>query len=175
MESRTTAMTPEDTNKIVAAIDRNTKMLWTLDQTLWLVFCCLLFIGMMTCSAGAAKASPITHAPIAEHPLQYWHTQWIPTGDGVYPLEVFAPALPRIEPEPYVFVDIGDSPRLMETPEPGTWVLTGMSFGCLVGYVVIIRRLQRKAKRYRKALHRIADHGCHELSREMAREALEEK
>lgn len=66
------------------------------------------------------SASPITHAPIAEQPMQYWHTQWVPSDGGVYLMEVYAPALPKVEPEPYVFVDIGDPPRLTETPEPGT-------------------------------------------------------
>lgn len=173
-------MSSEDTKKIVAAIDRNTEafrehsrrterdelfripVLASIATSLIMMACC-----------PPAKAAPVTHMTISG-PLQYWHTQWVTMDGGVYPLEVYAPALPKVEPELYMFVDIGDPPRLTETPEPGTWVLTGMSFGCLIGYVVITRRLQHKVKRYRKALNRIADHGCHELSREMAREALEE-
>lgn len=147
-------MTPEDTNKIVAAIDRNTKMLWTLDQTLWLVFCCLLFIGMMTCSAGAAKASPIAHAPIVEQPMQYWHTQWVPVDGGVYPQEVYAPALPNVELEPYVFTNIGDPPRLVETPEPGTWNLAVVVALASLAFQIVLQIAARvyKIRSRRKAM-----------------------
>lgn len=168
-------MTPEDTNRIVAAIDRNTKMLWTLDQTLWLVFCCLLFIGMMTCSAGAAKASPITHAPITEQSLQYWHTQWVPTDGGVYSREVYAPALPKVEPEPYVFVDIGDPPRL-ETPEPGTGILVaGVVFLLIAGSYTahLLDKAENRELNLKLALTDIK-HSTNILqSRETARKALE--
>lgn len=115
-------MTTEDTDKIVAAIDRNTTAVKSVSDCIlgaatiiWVPL--IMIMGVIGCPP--AKSSPITHAPIAETPMQYWHTQWVPTGEGVYPLEVYAPALPKVEPEPYMFVDIGDPPRL-ETPEPGT-------------------------------------------------------
>lgn len=117
------------------------------------------------------SASPITHAPIAEQPLQYWHTRWVPTDNGVYPLEVYAPALPRVEPELYVFTDIGDPPRLVETPEPGTGrMISYLALVGLIAYLVyLLHQEQDVSERYRKALHHIADYGCHKYSREIAR------
>jgi len=127
------------------------------------------------------SASPITHVPIVEQPLQYWHTQWVPTDGGVYPLEVYAPALPRVEPELYVFTDIGDPPRL-ETPEPGTWLLVVGVVIAVVCFMTLkhiamesMREWELGAKRcahYRLALEEIAatntDNG------HIARKALEE-
>lgn len=189
-------MTPEDTSKIIAAIDRNTEAIKTGDTVFhrpsgetWLVAyaqnghvcacgwpetlayesdCELIksateekrlnllhelaekqgydsrrsyarrILGLTAALllaivpvANAAPLMPPLYQPaiveIGTPPLpppnphvQYWHTQWVPMDGGVYPLEVYAPTLPRVEPEPYVFVDIGDPPRLTETPEPGT-------------------------------------------------------
>lgn len=108
----------------IAAIDRNTEAIhWSgVSRTVML---CLLICSI---SCPPAKASPITHVPIL--PTQHWHTQWVPTDTGVYPQEVYAPALPKVEPELYVFVDIGDPPRL-EAPEPGTWWLTLLTGGAI--------------------------------------------
>jgi hypothetical protein len=100
-------------------------VLWRI--TLTLAFCCIL---------PAAPLMPPLDQPIIVEigtpPLpppnphvQYWYTQWVPTDSGVYPQEVYAPALPKVEPMLYVFTDIGDPPRLVETPEPGTWWLVG--------------------------------------------------
>ncbi len=172
-------MTPEDTNKIIAAIDRNTEAInWSGASRAAML--CLLICAVVGCPP--AKASPITHVPVAEPPLQYWHTQWVPMDGGVYPLEVYAPALPKVEPEPYVFVDIGDPPRLMETPEPETWWLVG--FVILITICIMIlkdiamasmREWELGAKRcarYRLALEQIAatntDNGM------IARKVLEE-
>lgn len=108
------------------------------------------------------SASPITHVPSTEQPLQYWHTQWVPMDGGVYPQEVYAPALPKVEPEPYVFVDIGDPPRLVETPEPGTWGLVLAVMVLMVAYLLrqvmplrawyLLWRVRRKLLKLRKAL-----------------------
>ncbi len=180
-------MPPED--KIIAAIDRNTDAIRAhttrTERNELFRFPVMVSIAtsliMMACCP-PAKASPITHAPIAEQPMQYWHTQWVPTDGGVYPQEVYAPALPQVEPEPYVFVDIGDPPRLMETPEPETWWLVG--FVILITICIMIlkdiamasmREWELGAKRcarYRLALEQIAatntDNGM------IARKALEE-
>jgi len=101
---------------------------------------------MMACCP-PAKASPITHAPIVEQPMQYWHTQWVPSDGGVYLMEVYAPALPQVEPEPYVFVDIGDPP-LLETPEPGTWGVVAIV--AIVAWVVAsIQSGKKKGDRWK--------------------------
>lgn len=102
--------------------------------------------------AVSLSASPITHMPNTEPPLQYWHTQWVPTDNGVYPQEVYAPALPRVEPELYVFVDIGDPPRL-ETPEPEMW--TAFPIGIVGGIVLAVWSRRAKIKRRRLLLEAI--------------------
>lgn len=170
-------MSSEDTNRIVAAIDRNTEAITSFRRQvgsagLWLF---LLWLGICVFGCPRAKASPITYVPIAEQPLQYWHTRWVPADGGVYPQEVYAPVLPRVEPELYVFTDIGDPPRLMETPEPGTAVV--------VGCIVILMIIGALAHQYAKAEKRVLDLSLalidikwrgDEYSRDVARKALEE-
>lgn len=182
-------MTPEDISKLIAAIDRNTEELKNFSGnftaasvSIWFV---LLLIMITTLGCPPARASPITHAPMPPpNPhLQYWHTQWVPMDGGVYPLEVYAPALPNVELEPYVFTNIGDPPRLMETPEPETWWLVG--FVILITICIMILKDiamasmhewelgAKRCARYRLALEQIAatntDNGM------IARKVLEEK
>lgn len=190
-------MTPEDTDRIIAAIDRNTEAVerqteWlkmeeeapTLGvlqdirnwlKAIWLVIVAMAILWMYITPARATPLLPPLDQPviveIGTPPLpppnpnvQYWHTQWVPGPDGVLPVEVFAPRL--------VAQVASDA---AEVPEPGTWVLTGMSFGCLIGYVVITRRLQRKVKRLRLTLDFIASRYCRdEWIRDCVRKALEE-
>lgn len=67
---------------------------------------------------GQAKAAPIESLPL---PQQHWYTMDVPTPEGVFALEVYAPALPRITASDFVqIVEIGDPPRLADAPEPGT-------------------------------------------------------
>ena len=165
-------MTCEDANKIVAAIDRNTEAIhWSgVSRTVML---CLLICSI---SCPRSKASPITRAPVAE-PLQYWHTQWVPADGGVYPQEVYAPALPRVEPELYVFTDIGDPPRLTETPEPGTWSMVGGVALLLIigGYPMrLYIKSEKRALSLKLALIDVEYSGDIKRIREIARKALEE-
>jgi len=172
-----------DQDKIVAAIDRNTtavrKHAQRTERNELFRFPVLVTIAtsliMMACCP-PAKASPVTHAPIAEQPMQYWHTQWVPGDGGVYPMGVYAPVLPRVEPELYVFVSVGDPPRL-ETPEPGTWWLVGSAVILLVvsGYPMrLYIKSEKRALNLRLALIDI-EHSTNILqSREIARKALEE-
>jgi len=116
--------------------------------------------------------------PPANPNVQYWHTQWVPTDSGVYPQEVYAPALPQVEPELYVFVDIGDPPRLMETPEPGTGILVaGVVFLLIAGgYTAhLLDRAENRELDLKLALIDIKHSNDIERSREIARKALEEK
>ncbi len=165
-------MTPEDTSKIVAAIDRNTDAInWSGASRAAML--CLLICAVVGCPP--AKASHITHVPVAEQPLQYWHTQWVPADGGVYPLEVYAPALPRVELEPYVFVDIGDPPRLMETPEPGTaeMVMQAIVLSALFILSSEMGKARQKANKYQKALEQIQGKVALMDPSEIARKALE--
>lgn len=142
----------------------------------------LLFL-LMILGAVIANATPIEALPL---PTQYWYTTDIPTPEGVLPVEVYAPALPRIVAADLVpIIEIGDPPRLVDVPEPGTaWFVLGFCIVCLCilivqwlwafwkGFVGAAIESQRK---HIAALTRIADTSRDEVSREIAREALEEE
>lgn len=122
-------MTPED--KIVAAIERNTEAIDKFRREvgyvgvwLWLIFT-VLFIVMVILGGSAARAAvllpPLEQpafvdigtppAPPANPNLQYWYTMDVPTSEGVFPVEVFAPRL---------VANMASDPGevVVETPEP---------------------------------------------------------
>jgi len=183
-------MTPEDTNKIVAAIDRNTEATREVAVSGLvrnIILFCAFVLAFTEVGCPRAKATPLLPPltyEIGTPPLpppnphvQYWHTQWVPGDGGVYPLEVYAPALPRVEPELYVLVDIGDPPRLMETPEPGTGILVaGVVFLLIAGgYTAhLLDRAENRELDLKLALIDIKHSNDIERSREIARKALEE-
>jgi len=118
-------MTTED--KIVAAIDRNTEKLEGIKSRLWWIALMLVNIWIASLGAGCpkAKAAPLLTAAPEPPALQHWHTTYVPTDSGVYPLEVYAPALPPLFAQP-VIVEIGTPPDPpVHVPEPGTWVMVG--------------------------------------------------
>lgn len=118
-----------------------------------------------------ANAAPIESLPL---PTQRWYTMDVPTPEGVFPVEVYAPALPRIvasDLEP-IYV-LGDPPRMVDVPEPGPRAPLGIGLGCLVGYVYFTRKAQKKAKRYENYLYHLMHNGD-DYSKEIARKALEE-
>jgi len=118
-------MTPE--NEIIAAIDRNTEVQKGVRSRLGWVLYVLVLLWFYAFAAGCpkAKAAPLLTAAPEPPALQYWHTVDIPTDSGVYPLEVYAPALPPLFAQP-VIVEIGTPPDPpVHVPEPGTWVMVG--------------------------------------------------
>lgn len=171
---------------------------------LWLF---LLWAGLCVFGCPRAKAAPITTTPgdpcgattirtevvtIAHFngtqativrgmqqicPMQPWYTVDIPRDGGVYPLEVYAPSLPRLWPGPQI-VELGEPPRLeppsMETPEPGTgWMIT-LGILLVVVYVAVIilgeSQKQKAIDECNKDWKRYID----KLEEERARKALEE-
>ena len=96
-------------------------------------------IPLLLIMACLSHAAPITHSPIPDPPLQYWHTTYIPTDSGVFALEVYAPALPKLEVQPRI-IEIGEPPAaLVNVPEPNTgtlilavWLLA-MTLGRVLG------------------------------------------
>lgn len=146
-------MTTED--KIVAAIDRNTKssdrlyeaLLRVVMQLIWIsVYLLLLCFPVACIGLNIAKAATLLPPLPEPAPLQYWHTVDIPRDGGVYSLEVFAPALPRIEFQPQI-VDIGDPPAPpVHVPEPGTLWVAGIAIGVIL-WVWVARREERKWKK----------------------------
>lgn len=198
-------MTPED--KIIAAIDRNTEAVerqtewlkleevdpslevlqdirnWA--KAIWLVIVVMAVIWMFITPAKAAPLLPPLTYEIGTPPLpppnphvQYWHTQYVPGPQGVLPVEVYAPRLvAQVEPEPYVFVDIGDPPRLMETPEPGTaeMVMQAIVLSALFILSSEMGKARQKANRYQKALEQIQGKVVLMDPSEIARKALEEE
>lgn len=134
-------------------------------------------------------ASPLL-PPLPEPPaLQYWYTVDIPTDSGVYPLEVFTPALPPLFAQPQI-VEIGEPPKPpVHVPEPGTGAPLGIGIGCLIGYVYFVRDARKKVQkvleelrqtearlgRYYYALRQIEEIGGDSFPAAIARKALEEK
>lgn len=97
----------------------------------------LLFL-LMIFGAVIANAAPIEALPL---PTQRWYTADIPTPEGVFAFEVYAPALPRIVAADLVPIYVlGDPPRLVDVPEPGTgWMMvlaTGIGFVLWVNWMV---------------------------------------
>lgn len=128
--------------------------------------------GALLLIAGAmlSNAAPIESVPL---PQQHWYTMDVPTPEGVFPVEVYAPALPRIvasDLEP-IYV-LGNPPRLVDVPELGPRAPLGIGLGCLVGYVYFTRKAQKKAKRHENYLYHLMHNGD-DYSKEIAREALE--
>lgn len=200
----------EDTDKIVAAIDRNTEAVQA--QTQWLqveeedpsldvlmqirgllrLLCAVLTFWVI---AYVAKASPIlsTAEPTYEigvppmpppNPnLQHWHTTYVPTDNGVYPLEVFAPVLPKIE-----FQRMETSEPMVATPEPGILTVSGLSIlgmmflnllllnrnSKIVELTKALREAYERNARYYYALKQIEDYGGFAPTVVIARKALEE-
>lgn len=177
---RIVSMTPEDTNKIVAAIDRNTEAtrevaVGGLVRNI-ILFCAFVLAFTEVCCP-RAKATPLL--PPLDQPViieigtpplpppnphvQYWHTQYVPGPQGVLPVEVFAPRLVAQVASEQV-----------EVPEPGTRAPLGIGIGCIVGYVYFTRKAQRKAQSYRTALNDIYWSSGDDVAKQIARKALEE-
>lgn len=130
-------MTPEDTNRIIAAIDRNTQAVKSRQDWMFISLMLVVFFLGILLSAITAHASPILTTPepiykIGTPPLpppnphvQYWHTQYVPGPDGVLPVEVFAPRLvARV------------ASNAVEVPEPRTWLIIALVaayLGWLIG------------------------------------------
>ena len=111
--------------KLVAAIDRNTEAVRSVKRELGNVSVMLGIIWLGICVVGCphAKAYPLLTVAPDPPALQYWHTVDIPMDGGVYPLEVYAPALPPLIHQPRI-VEIGDPPvPPVDVPEPGTLVM----------------------------------------------------
>lgn len=92
-------MTPEDTSRIVDAIDRLRISIY--NQLDW-IFAAILLAGLMSgCPRMIATPllPPLTYEigtpplPPPNPHVQYWHTQYVPGPQGVLPVEVFAPGL----------------------------------------------------------------------------------
>jgi len=92
----------------------------------------VLFFLFLLLIVGAviANAAPIEALPL---PTQRWYTADIPTPEGVFAFEVYAPALPWIVAADLVPIYVlGDPPRLVDVPEPGTaWFVLGFCIVCL--------------------------------------------
>lgn len=145
--------------------------------------------GALLLIAGAmlSNAAPIESVPL---PQQHWYTMDVPTPEGVFPVEVYAPALPRIvasDLEP-IYV-LGDPPRLVDVPEPGTgWMMvlaTGIGFVLWVNWMVnkwrsclrsdreAMERAEKVIAGYEKALIQVLRKSTDEVARQNARKALE--
>lgn len=126
-------MTPED--KIIdSIIDVGNRIVDAIDQTTEAMSCfpfaqllqtTAIILALLCFGCPRSKAAPLHNAAPEPPALQYWHTVDIPTDSGVYPLEVFAPALPPLFAQPQI-VEIGTPPEPpVHVPEPGTWALVG--------------------------------------------------
>jgi len=188
-------MTPEDTNRIIAAIDRNTQAVKSRQDWMFISLMLVVFFLGILLSAITAHASPILTTPepiyeIGTPPLpppnpnvQYWYAQYVPGPDGVLPVEVFAPKL-RAANSPIGHPGPMGQTGPVDVPEPGSWLLVGgvflavgviLAVTCIMTLEHIAMESIREAKRcaqYRLALEEIAatstDNG------QIARKALEE-
>jgi len=138
-----------------------------------------------------AKSAPLLTAAPEPPALQHWHTTYVPTDSGVYPMEVFAPALPPLFAQPQI-VEIGDPPEPpvhVPEPESRTLIEVSLALAALWGFMrwqrtqqMNIKLLQsqlvaanaRVAKFY-YALVQIESIGGYGSSVAIARKALEEK
>lgn len=181
-------MTHED--RIIAAIDRNTdRIVNAIRSSAVLIAFLLLLAGII------AKATPLL--PPLDQPiiveigtppipppnpnLQHWHTTYVPTDNGVYPLEVFAPVLPKIEFQ-------RTSEPMVNTPEPGTLTVAGLSIlgmmflnllllnksSKIVELTKALREANERNARYHDALKQIEDYGGFAPTVVIAQKALEE-
>lgn len=120
-------------DKIVEAIDR---LEMTLRILLTAILSCLVWIALSAAFSLPAFSAPLIPPLTEPAPLQYWHTVDIPRDSGVYPLEVFAPALPALIHQP-VIVEIGDPPAPpVHVPEPATGWLVSIPLVLIVVIVV---------------------------------------
>ena len=179
-------MTPEDTDKIIAAIDRNTEVQKGVRSRLGWVLYVLVLLWFYAFAAGCpkAKAAPLLTAAPEPPALQYWHTVDIPTDSGVYQLEVYAPALPTLFAQPQI-VEIGTPPEPpVHVPEPETWVMVVIPLGligALIGWGTIKHLEICKRLLYLIAVAKVAfsdiESSCEKCRgmAEAARKALEEQ
>jgi len=153
----------------------------------------LIMLVMLAVGAHAAPITTTTSDPCASQICQHWYTSHIPTDTGVYPVEVYTPVLDAFVPQPQI-VELGEPPRLMETPEPSNGLVVGFILVLtLMGIYFLLRREDRRAEaiqraedsrwadalskvgRYRDALVHIAKYSLCMETRTVARKALEEK
>ncbi len=195
-----------DESDIVTAIDRNTESIDRNTQAImdfkssvgnvgmWLFL--LLWLGICVVGCPRATSAPLLTAAPEPPALQHWHTTYVPTDSGVYPMEVFAPALPPLFAQPQI-VEIGTPPKPpVHVPEPGTWALVGAVLIPIALWQIALwdqRRENRKwgsvctranelanryARRFNKmqyALMRVEESLDLNEAKEIARKALEEK
>lgn len=134
-----------DERDIVDAIGRlSSRVGWV---AYWLL---LIFVALFTGGCPKVHAAPLL-PPLPEPApsLQYWHTVDIPRDGGVYPLEVFAPALPPIIMcyDGTEFTSIGDPPAPpVHVPEPGTamLVITAIVVSAVWQLVLWIERKEKR-------------------------------
>ena len=137
-------ISPED--KIVAAIERNTKAIDKFRSEVGSVGMWLFFILISGVGCPHAKASvllpPLEQpaftdigtppAPPPNPNMQYWYTMDVPTGYGVFPVEVFAPRLVAnmaSDPEPPL--------PPTHIPEPSTGLL-------MMAALLVVVAMQRR-------------------------------
>lgn len=97
----------------------------------------------------------ITTTPLPHSNWQYWHTMHVPMDGGVYSVQVYAPALPRITAE--AFVEIG-TPPLAPHPAPevsSIWLVLGvLAAAGIVELKRYVAKLRAKPCRCKSALWR---------------------
>lgn len=118
----------DDTREIIRAIERNTNAVNRLLNWMGIGILCIELILIIGFGCLHAKGATIVTTPIAAE--QYWYTMQVPTDTGVYPMEVYAPALPALFADDAVGYVLGAPPLPpADVPEPGTWslVVIGMA------------------------------------------------
>ena len=133
-------------HKIVSAIERNTAEIRSQGNWIWAAMMMLAVVLAASNGCPRAKAAPLVSDGDEIASLQYWYTVSVPQDHGVY--DVQAPALPALFlPQ---IVELGEPPRLMETPEPGTGAPIGIGLFCLAGYLYYTRKAEKEAERKRQ-------------------------